>query len=224
MIVEQTQIRNRIDELKLSFNGYSRQLARPDITGERRQRLESETQLLGEEITTLETLAQLGRVEPDRARIEAEVRSRMAQVRERIAADPDYSGIAEELRDQASGELRALTWALGEDQLTRNARIIMAGHDQADPARTDRAVPAILTHTLADGPNPEARASAAYELGKLHIVSAIPALANALTDEQLVADLAFNALCGFSDEELVAAALPAHVLDQVRTARTSSSG
>ena len=108
MIVEQTQVRNRIDELKLSFSGYNRQLARQDITGERRERLESETQLLSEEIATLETLAQLGRVEPDRARIEAEVRSRVAHVRERIASDPDYRGIPEEMRDQASGELRAL--------------------------------------------------------------------------------------------------------------------
>src|SRR3954451_3375533 len=112
MIVEQTQVRNRIDELKLSFSGYNRQLARQDITGERRERLESETQLLGEEIATLETPGQLGRVEADRTRFEAEVRSRVAHVRERIATDPDYSNVPEELRDQASGELRALVWAL----------------------------------------------------------------------------------------------------------------
>ena len=72
-------------------------------------------------------------------------------------------------------------------------------------------------------PTPKARASAAYELGKLHILSAIPALAKALADEQLVADLAFNALCSFSDDELVAGGLPTQVLDQVRTARASNA-
>ena len=51
------------------------------------------------------------------------------------------------------------------------------------------------------------RASSAYDLGKLHVVQAIPALAAALTDDPFVADLALRALAAFSNEELSASGL-----------------
>ena len=223
MLATQDQLRGRIEELKLSFNGYNRQLDRPNLTPDRRERLEVETQMLDEEIRTLEKLAQLGRVEADRAKIELSVRERLAVVRQRISADLDMQGFSQDDLDESSGEIRAFLWALGEDRMSYNVRIIMEGHDKRDPNRTAHAMPTILIHTIEEGPNPESRGSAAYDLGKLHITQGIPALATALKDEPMVADVALGALCSFSDEELQAAGLGADVLGQVRKARARTA-
>ena len=215
MLVNQTEIRNRMEELKLSYGGYNRQLGRPDLTGDRRERLEAETALLAEELAALEKLAQLGRMEPDRGKVEAAVRERLdalgmgGNVSGNIDAAPvgarhtsPLPAPAEADRDLSSGEARALLWALGEDRLTRNARFLTEGREQSDPTRTDKMLPNILIHTLESGPSPEARASAAYELGKLRIEQAIHALAAALNDEPLVAEIALVALRTFSEEQL----------------------
>ena len=55
---------------------------------------------------------------------------------------------------------------------------------------------------MESGPNAEARASAAYELGNLKVLEAIPALAAALKDEPIVAEIAQGALRMFSEEQL----------------------
>ena len=224
MLAATAAIRNRIEELKLSHNGYARQLARGDITGERRERLHTETALLGEEIATLEKLAQLLRLEPDPAKVEAQVRERMETVRGRLAADASLAAYPEEERDNASGEMRAFLWSLGEDTLTKNVRFLTAGREKHDPARTNRALPNILIHTLQEGPSPEARASASYELGILGVGEAIPALVAALKDEAIVADMAFTALCRFADEKLSEAGVPEQLRDQVKKAIGGSAG
>src|SRR5258708_9274677 len=99
MIVSQAEVRSRIDQLKLSFEGYKRQLDHLDLSAERTERLQTEVRLLQEEIATLETLAQFGRVEPDRDKIEAEVRSRLAHVRQRLSSDPPLQQDNTEERD-----------------------------------------------------------------------------------------------------------------------------
>jgi HEAT repeat protein len=65
----------------------------------------------------------------------------------------------------------------------------------------------------------DARASAAYDLGKLHIAEAIPALADALTDDPFVAQMALGALARFSDEELTAAGMAPAIVERVRARR-----
>ncbi len=216
MLVSQSYIRNHIEELKLSYGGYTRQLGRLDITSERRERLESENTLLQEEIATLEKLAQLVRVEPDRDKVEVAVRERLAEVRLRMSEDPSLAEFAQEERDQASGETRALTWALGEDRLTQNAQFLIKGHEHADPTRTDRMVPNILLHTLEQGPNADARANAAYDLGKLGVTQAIPGLVAALDDEPLVAEMALRSLLLFTDEQLRQAGLDDETLLKIK--------
>lgn len=218
-IVSHAEVRNRLEQVKLSYEGYKRQLDRLDLSAERRERLETDVRLLGEETSTLEKLAQLGRVEPDRANVQAAVEERLAALRERLSTDPSLSRYSAEARDMASGEIRALQWALREDKLTLYTEELMKGHDP-DPSKTDRAVPTILIHTLEEGPNVDARASAAYDLGKLHIVKAIPALATALDDDPFVAEMAFGALCRFTDEELAEAKLDGTLLERVRAARS----
>jgi hypothetical protein len=220
VIADQHRIRSRIEELKLSRNGYSRQLGGLALSPERRERLEVEVRLLDEEIATLEKIAQLGRVEPDRERVEAAVRERLEAVRARLAAEPAYADFPEEERDSASGEAKALLWVLGQDLLSRQMRTLLEGRDQSDPTRTDRAVSTILIHGLEHGPNVESRASAAYDLGKLHIVAAIPLLARVLDDKQReVAEMALRALTQFTDAELEGAGISHEALQRVSEAR-----
>ena len=218
MIVSQTEVRSRIEQIKLSYEGYMRQLGHLDLSAERKERLEVEVRLLQQELATLETLAQFGRVEPDRDKIEASVRERIDHLRERLAADPNLAVYTAEERDQSSGEIRALQWALGEDTLTLYTNELMKGHDP-DPSRTDRAMPGILIHALEEGPDIDTRASAAYDLGKLHIARGIPALAAALNDDPFVADLALRSLASFTDEDLAAANLDPSVRARITEAR-----
>jgi hypothetical protein len=218
MIVSQNEIKSRIEQLRLNYDGYRRQISRLDLSGERRERLERDVQMLDEEISTLEKIAQVGRVEPDRGRIEEIVRERLAVLHERFAADPSTSRLTSEQYEAVSGEVRALRWALREDTLTRYSDELAKGR-APDPTRTDRAMPGILTHTLRNGPNVDARASAAYDLGKLHIAEAIPALADALTDDPFVAQMALGALARFSDEELTAAGMAPAIVERVRARR-----
>jgi HEAT repeat protein len=218
MIVSQEAIKSRIEQLRLNHDGYRRQLAGLDLSSERRERLERDVQLLDEEITTLEKIAQVGRVEPDRARIEQIVRERLAVLHERFAADPATTRLTPQEREAISGEMRALLWAVREDTMTRYTDELARGRTP-DPARTDRAVHDLLGHTLRNGPNIESRASAAYELGKLHITEGIPALIDALKDDALVAQMALGALARFSDEELTAAGMAPAMVEQVRSAR-----
>ena len=119
MIVSQNEIRSRIEQLRLNYEGYRRQLSRLDLSGERRERLERDVQLLDNEIATLEKIAQVGRVEPDRARIEEIVRERLAVVHERFASDPATAHLTSQEHEAISGETRALMWTLREDTLTR---------------------------------------------------------------------------------------------------------
>jgi hypothetical protein len=219
MIVSQAEVRSRIEQVKLSYEGYKRQLDHLDLSLERRERLETDVRLLQQELATLETLAQFGRVEQDRDKIEASVRERLIHLRERMAAAPDLVLFSPEERDHSSGEIRALQWSLGEDALTLYTNELMKGHDP-DPSRTDRAMPGILIHALEEGPDVDSRAGAAYDLGKLHITQGILALAAALADDPFVAELALQALASFSDQELAAASLSPSVLAQVVEART----
>jgi HEAT repeat protein len=219
MILSHTEIRSRIDELKLSYDGYTRQLGRLDITVERRGRLEAETALLREEIATLEKLVQLGRVEPDREVVESLARERLAALRVRMNDDPDLAELEDEERDQSSGEARALVWALGEDPLTRNLRLFLQSPEHADPSRTDRMVPGILIGTLENSLDPSARANAAYDLGKLGIEQAIPALSAALNDaSSMISQTALESLRLFTTEQLRAAGLDEAAMERIREA------
>lgn len=202
MLASQAEIKNKIDQQKLSHEGYARQLARGGTDPARRERLESDVRLLAEEIATLEKLLQLGRAVDDRSRIEQISRERLAEVREVLAANDALKDLSPQEREYASGEVTALVWALGEDMLTLSMKEVMRSHEQADPNRTNRALPAILIHQLQEAPDAETRASAAYELGKLHIVEAIPNLVTALKDKPLVAEIASSALGMFTPEEL----------------------
>ena len=154
-----------------------------------------------------------------RAKIEEIVQTRLAEVRTRMANDPTLSALTSEERDLSSGEIHALLWALGEDKITADLREAMRGHEHADPARTDRALPGILIHRLQEAPDTDTRAAAAYELGALGIVQAIPSLAAALNDEPLVAEIALHALRQFSDAQLSDAQLDEEVTGKVRAAR-----
>jgi predicted HTH domain antitoxin len=222
MITTQSDIRGRIEQLRLSDTGYRKQLALANISPERRERLDIDIRLMQQEIATLEKVAQLERVEPDAAKVETAVRERLEALRARLASDPALSELAGEERDMTSGEVRALMWVLGEDRLTENMRLLMAGHDRSDPTRTDRAVPNILVHTLEEAPDAEARAGAAYELGKLNVSQAIPALARALEDDPLVAETALRALSMFTPGDLQAAGLDAALIARARDAKGPS--
>ncbi|MEO6457599.1 MAG: hypothetical protein ABIO92_04915 [Chloroflexia bacterium] len=202
MLASQGEIKNKIEQLRLGFDGYSRQLTRPNLDAGRRERLEIDVHLLGEEIATLEKLLQLGRAVDDRTRIEEIARERLEEVRRALAEDDTLSNLNEQERDYVSGEISALVWALGEDALTLGMAEMMRGRGQADPTRTDRALPAILIHQLEEAPDAETRASAAYELGKLHITQAIPNLKRALKDKPIVAQVASSSLAMFTIEEL----------------------
>lgn len=221
MIADNAGIRSHIDELKLSYEGYKRQLSRPDLSNERQERLKVSVQMLEHEIGTLETLVQFGRVEADRGKIEAEVRERLDIVKQRLASDPALDGYTEEEREQTSGELKALEWALGEDRLVRDTQE-WARATAFDPTRAERNVPPLLDKLMRESDDVDTRANAMYDAGQLHIVAAIPALAAALGDEPLVSETALGALCKFSDEELRGAGLDEVVLARVEVARRKS--
>jgi hypothetical protein len=221
MIADNAEIRSHIDELKLSCEGYKRQLSRPELSKERQERLKASVQMLEQEISTLETLVQFGRVEADRGKIEAEVRERLGIVKERLASDPALDGYSVEEREQTSGEVRALEWALGEDRLVRDTQEWLR-ETAFDPTRAERTMPALLDKLMRESDDVDTKANAMYDAGQLHIVAAIPALAAALGDEPLVSETALGALCKFNDEELRGAGLDEEVLARVAVARRKS--
>jgi hypothetical protein len=219
MIVEQAAIKSRLDELRLSYEGFTKQLSRPGLSAERSERLQAELGLLREEIATLEKIHQVGRVEADRARIEAIVQERLAAVQADLGEDERFSGIQPDALGAVSGEARALLWALGRDQLTLAIQEMAQREQARDPGRTDRALPTILLHALQEAPDAEARASAAYELGKLQLAEAIPALAAALGDDAFVAGVALQALGYFPEEVLREAQLDPATVERAARAR-----
>ena len=87
------------------------------------------------------------------------------------------------------------------------------------PAGAVQALPSILITGLRTGADTGARASAAYELGVLHVTEAIPHLAAVLPDGGSVAEMALLALTRFSDQELSDASLSADLMEEVRRAR-----
>lgn len=224
MLAGQNEIRSRIEDLKVSHAGYKRQLGSAYTTEERRARLEFDLGLLEQEIGTLEKIAQLGAAEPDRTRIEEVVRERLETVRSRLAADPALEQYSTEERELTSGEARGLVWALGEEAVSQRVREMVAGREHADPNMAARNLPGLLMRTLQNGPSADARASAAYEIGRLGIAEAVPRLVSALEDEQIVSELAFDALCRFTDQQLAEAEMPQHIRDQIRAARSSRGG
>src|SRR4051812_22872400 len=143
LIAGQPDIRARIEQLKLSDNGYRRQLALLNVSPERRERLEIDVRLLQEEIAALEKLAQLRRIEPDPQKVEDAVRERLDSLRTRMSADPALAHLTEEERELTSGEVKGLLWALGEDPLTAKMRQLMPPRDPSDTGRTDRAAASI---------------------------------------------------------------------------------
>ncbi len=217
MAASQSEIKARIDELRLSLNGYNRQLGRPDLSAERAERLETEVGSLSAEIATLEKLAQLVRLEPDGEKVTAAVTERLAVVTSRLAAEPAFAHLEPGDVGAVSGEAKALLWALGRDKLTLALREVPALASRADPDRTARALPNILIHTLEDAPDPDARAGAAYELGKLGIAEAIPALVTAANDaDPSLASAAFRALARFPDADLIEAGVAPEVRAKIR--------
>ena len=102
-------IRARIDHLRLSYDGYNRQLRNLALSEERRARQEAEVYVLAEEITTLEKLLSVLRVEPDPDKVETIARDRLGVVRARLSADPSLADLEQDHRDNISGEARALS-------------------------------------------------------------------------------------------------------------------
>ena len=220
MIVEQAAIKSRLDELRLSYDGFTKQLTRPGLSAERAERLQSELELLREEIATLEKLLQLGRVEPDRARVEAAVQERLAVVQERLAEEMRSVGLEPEAVGAISGEAKALLWALGRDRLSIAMQEMSQNVPGRDPGRTDRAVPNILLHALEEAPDAASRASAAYELGRLQLVEAIPSLVRAVEDrDPFVVDVALQALGYYQDESLREAQVSPTLIERIVRAK-----
>jgi hypothetical protein len=92
-----------------------------------------------------------------------------------------------------------------------------------DPGRTDRAIPSILLHALQEAPDAESRASAAYELGRLQLVEAIPSLVRAVEDpDSFVVDVALQALGYYPDEALREARVSPTLVERVVRARQRS--
>ncbi|MDQ3706263.1 MAG: HEAT repeat domain-containing protein [Chloroflexota bacterium] len=220
MIVEQAAIKSRLDELRLSYDGFTKQLTRPGLSAERAERLHSDLEMLREEIATLEKLQQLGRVEPDRARVEAAVQERLEVVQERLLEEMRSVGLEAEAAGAISGEARGLLWALGRDRLTLAMQDMSQNVPGRDPGRTDRAIPNILLHALQEAPDAESRASAAYELGRLQLVEAIPSLVRAVEDrDSFVVDVALQALGYYPDEALREAQVSPTLIERVARAR-----
>ena len=220
MIVEQAAIKSRLDELRLSYDGFTKQLTRQGLSSERAERLQSDLELLREEIATLEKLHQLGRVEADRARVEAAVEERLEVVWERLGEEMQALALEPEAIGAISGEAKALLWALGRDRLTLAMREMSQNVPGRDPGRTDRAIPNILLHALREAPDAESRASAAYELGRLQLVEAIPALVHAVDDaDPFVVDVALQALGYFSTDALREAQVNPTLIERVAQAR-----
>lgn len=222
MVASQAEIKSRIEELRLSHSGYTRQLGRPGLSRDRQERLEIDVGLLQEEIATLDKILSLSRIEPDHTKVQAAVQERLDVLAARYAEDPALAHLEPDELGAASGEARALLWALGRDRLTIAMHEIIKSHGPRDTGRTERAIPNILKHALEEGPDPDTRASSAYELGKLHIQEAIPSLVAALNDpDSFVGQVALRALAYFSDEELAKAQVVGGVLRQVSAARTA---
>ena len=220
MIVDQAAIKSKLDELRFSYEGFTKQLTRSGISAERAERVRAELESLAEELATLEKIHQLGRVEADRARIEAIVRERLDVVQTKLAAEERFAGIEPESLGAVSGEARALLWSLGRDRLTLAMQEMSHSTQGRDPGRTDRAVPNILLHALREAPDAESRASAAYELGRLQLAEAIPALLRALDDEDsFVAEVALQALGYFPDEVLRQAQVSPSVVERATGTR-----
>jgi hypothetical protein len=217
MLADQGEVRKRIDELRLSSEGYKRQLRAQTLSGERRERLNVEVGLMEEEIATLEKIAQLGRVEEDREKIETIVRDRLDLLRERMAQDSALANLQSDQYEYTSGEFKALLWAVGEDLLTQNLRQVVHTHhlSRNDPAQAGQAVVDMLMRAVRDGRTVDMRTSAAYDIGRLHLVQALPQLAAALRDHPQVAEVALQALKSFSDDELREAGLTEEVREQV---------
>lgn len=221
MILQPQEVRARIDQQKLSYNGYNRQLSNLSLSNERRERLEVEVEVLSEEIATLEKLLGVLRVELDGEKVEEIVRDRLAQVRQRLSEDATFGGLEEAQWENASGEARALLWALGEDILSVGMRVVLGKDGRMGPSRVDRALPNMLISGLRSrDSDPNARASAAYEIGVLHVVEAIPFLADALTEGGELAQIALLALARFSDGELSGAGLPGELIERIRQSKS----
>ncbi|MDQ6695781.1 MAG: hypothetical protein M3014_15455 [Chloroflexota bacterium] len=223
--MSQNEIKSRIDQSRLSLQGYSRQLERADAGGlsaDRQARLSNDLRLVTEEIATLEKIAPLWRVEPDQTKIEAIIRDRLGALRGRMGADNELSGFTEAERDASSGEIKALVWVLGEDVLTLTMREMVKGHEHGDPERTNREMPRILIHQLQEAPDLDTRASAAYDLGKLGIKEGIAPLASALEEGGFVAEMALRSLCLFEPDDLKAVALEPRVMSLIEDARKAT--
>ncbi len=220
MLVSQAEVRNRIEEIHLSSDGYKRQLRTPGISMDRQERLDAEVGLMEEELATLEKIAQLGRVEEERAKIEAIVRERLVELQERMAQSSATANLRPEEYAYASGEVKALMWALGEDRLIQSMAQASSNREasQGNPAQFGDAMTTMLIQALREGAERDTRASAAYDIGRLHLVTALPQLAAALNDHPHVASVALQALKGFSDDELTQANVPEEVTRQVREA------
>jgi len=216
MLVSQNEVQARIEELRLGSSGYKRQLKLLDISPERRQRLEAEVVIREEESKTLEKIVQLGRVEEDREKIEAIVRERLEVLQSRLSADADKSGLEPDQYEYVSGEYKALVWALGEDALTKSLRHTPIAHRLTqDEEQSAQTVTAMLTRAIRDGRTVDMRASAAYDIGRLHLIEALPHLAAALRDDSMVADVALQALRAFSEAEMRDAGVADEVIRRV---------
>jgi hypothetical protein len=220
MLVTPNQVRTRIDHLRLSLDGYNRQLQRLDLSDERRSRHEAEVRIFAEEISTLRKLLEVMRVEPDPEKVEIIARDRLAEVRENLARDPLLEELDSAAKENSSGEARALLWALGEDTFSAGMRAAEADRAERGASGAVQALPMILRSGLSTGADANARASAAYELGVLHVVEAIPDLAAVLGEEGPVAEMALLALSRFSDNELFDAGLSTEIVGAAQRARS----
>jgi hypothetical protein len=214
-------VRARIDHLRLSYDGYNRQLRNLALSEERRARLEAEVSVLAEEISTLEKFLSVLRVAPDPDKVETVARDRLGVVRARLAEDSSLADLEQEHRDNTSGEARALLWALGEDSFSVSMREEARDPARRGPAGAVQALPSILITGLRTGADTGARASAAYELGVLQITEAIPHLAAVLSDGGSVPEMALLALTRFSDQELSDAGLSTDLIEKVRRRRAN---
>ena len=217
MLVSQGDVRSRIEEINLGNEGYKRQLRSPAISTERRERLETEVALMEEELATLEKIAQLGRVEEDRDKIEVIVKERLGLLQDKMKRESATSGLRPEEYGYASGEVEALMWALGQDQLLKSMSEASNSRaaSQSNPAQYSQSVTTMLVRALREGAERDTRASAAYDIGRIHLAAALPELAAALNDHPQVASVALQALRSFSEAELIDARIPEEVLRRI---------